>query len=62
MNAPRLAGLDSWYLATQLKHFRDGVRGDQRADQHGQQMVAMASILKDDRAINDVLAYISTLE
>jgi cytochrome c oxidase subunit 2 len=62
MGAPRLAGMESGYLATQLKHFRDGLRGTHRGDQHGQQMAAMASILGGDRAIDDVIAYIATLE
>lgn len=62
MHAPRLAGTDSWYLTTQLEHFRSGIRGTHRDDQYGQQMVAMANILSDKRAIRDVVAYIDTLE
>src|SRR5690606_41609415 len=62
MGAPRLAGMDPGYMATQLKHFREGIRGAHRDDQHGQQMVAMASILGVDQAIDDVIAYIATLQ
>ena len=62
MGAPRLAGMDPGYMATQLKHFREGIRGTHRDDQHGQQMVAMASILGGDQAIDDVIAYIATLQ
>ncbi|MFA5547243.1 MAG: c-type cytochrome [Porticoccaceae bacterium] len=62
MGAPRLAGMDPGYMATQLKHFREGIRGAHRDDQHGQQMVAMASILGGDQAIDDVIAYIATLQ
>src|SRR5690606_13314122 len=37
-NAPRLQGMNDWYLATQLKNFRDGVRGAHPQDIHGGQM------------------------
>jgi cytochrome c oxidase subunit 2 len=62
MGAPRLAGMASGYLATQLKNFRDGLRGSHRDDQYGQQMAAMASILGGNSAIDDVVAYIATLD
>lgn len=60
--APRLAGMQSNYIATQLKHFREGIRGYHPDDKYGQQMAAMAYILGGDQAINDVVSYISTLE
>ncbi|KJS09134.1 MAG: cytochrome C oxidase [Gammaproteobacteria bacterium BRH_c0] len=62
MHAPRLAGMSSWYLSTQLEHFRSGIRGTHKTDQYGQQMVAMANILNDSKAIGDVIAYIDTLD
>ncbi len=62
MGAPRLVGMDADYMATQLRHFRDGLRGAHRDDRHGQQMAAMAAILRTDQAIDDVVAYIATLE
>jgi cytochrome c oxidase subunit II len=60
-NAPRLKGMSDWYLATQLKHFRDGVRGSHPQDLYGAQMVLLAAILTDDAAINDLVAYIGKL-
>ena len=60
MNAPRVAGMTDWYLANQLRHFRDGVRGEHLQDFYGMQMGFMASNL-DDQKINDLLAYINTL-
>ena len=62
LNAPRLAGMTDWYMARQLEHFKSGVRGHQPGDLYGSQMAVMAAILKDDDAINDVLAYINTLD
>jgi len=60
-NAPRLAGMSDWYLARQLHNFQQGIRGGHPQDFYGAQMGMMAKVLPDDRAINDVLAYIHTL-
>ncbi len=61
LNAPRQAGMSDWYLATQLNNFREGVRGRHRHDQYGLQMAMMAQLLRDDAAVNDVVAYVNTL-
>lgn len=58
MNAPRLNGLDDWYLKSQIAKFKNGTRGAHPADTYGAQMVPMAALLVDDRAVNDVIAYI----
>lgn len=60
-NGPRLAGLPDWYLERQLQNFRHGVRGRHRDDPYGNQMIEMAQVLVDDRAVQDVVAYITTL-
>ena len=62
VNAPRYAGMSDWYLARQLKNFKDGVRGAHPQDYYGMQMGFMGRTLKDEAAINDVVAYINTLE
>jgi cytochrome c oxidase subunit 2 len=59
--APRLAHMSDWYLARQLHNFQQGIRGAHPQDFTGAQMVLMAKILPDDRAINDLLAYIHTM-
>ncbi len=61
MNAPRTAGMSDWYIATQLHNFKQGIRGRHPDDLYGWQMAEMAKILKDDDAVNDVVAYINTL-
>ena len=61
VHAPKLAGMDDWYLARQLRHFRDKVRGAHPEDDLGHQMQLMVSVLGDDQAINDVAVYISGL-
>jgi cytochrome c oxidase subunit 2 len=62
MNAPRLAGRESWYLVRQLQNFKAGVRGSHPDDVYGRQMAPMAQILADAQAIDDVAAYLSGLE
>lgn len=60
-NAPRLAGMSDWYLKRQLEYFRDGVRGAHADDLYGLQMAMMAASLRNERAIDDVIAYINSL-
>jgi cytochrome c oxidase subunit 2 len=61
VNASRLAGMDDWYMARQLKNFRSGARGAHDLDKYGMQMNMMAAILRSDDRVNDVVAYINTL-
>jgi cytochrome c oxidase subunit 2 len=58
-NAPRIQGMSDWYMARQLKNFRDGVRGAHAQDVYGAQMGLIAGMLVDDAAIGDLLAYIN---
>jgi cytochrome c oxidase subunit 2 len=60
-NAPRLKGMSDWYMAAQLKNFRDGVRGAHADDLYGAQMAQMAAILGDDQSIRDLVAYVNGL-
>jgi cytochrome c oxidase subunit 2 len=60
-NAPGLKGMSDWYLVTQLKNFKQGIRGAHPKDLYGPQMASMAATLGDDQAINDLVAYINTL-
>jgi len=59
-NAPRLQGMSDWYMARQLKNFRDGVRGTHAQDIYGAQMALVAGMLNDDVAVGDVLAYLNS--
>ncbi|MEX2469734.1 MAG: c-type cytochrome [Pseudohongiellaceae bacterium] len=61
LNAPKLAGLQPWYIERQLDYFKQGVRGGE-GDNFGQQMVAFANMLADDAAVRNVAAYIATLD
>ncbi len=62
MKAPRLAGVKDWYLVGTLKKFKSGVRGSNPADPEDVMMHAMTATLADDKAIQDVVAYIETLK
>jgi len=61
LGAPRLAGIDSVYLARQYTNFRKGLRGSHPNDKLGKQMAAISKML-DVKAEQDVLAYIGTLK
>jgi cytochrome c oxidase subunit 2 len=61
LNAPGLAGMTDWYLVRQLQNFRAGIRGTHPGDAYGAQMQMMATILADEQAINDLVAYLNTL-
>ncbi|ETW99811.1 c-type cytochrome [Candidatus Entotheonella palauensis] len=60
-NAPRLAHQHDWYLLTQLKHFKAGIRGQPPRDTYGMQMRPVAGTLADEHAMQDVIAYIKSL-
>ena len=59
-NAPRLQGMSDWYMARQLRNFREGVRGTHAQDLYGAQMALVAGMLADDAAVGDVLAYLNS--
>jgi cytochrome c553 len=61
LQSPALAARSDWYLVTQLKNFRAGLRGADERDTYGAQMRAIVASLPDDKAITDVVAYINTL-
>lgn len=61
-NAPRLTGMSDWYMVTQLKNFKQGIRGAHSKDLYGAQMASMSAFMADDQAINDLVTYINTLK
>lgn len=60
LNAPALAGQSAGYLARQLQHFKEGIRGID-GDGPGQQMRPMAALLADQAAIDAVSNYLASL-
>ena len=61
LGGPRLSGQSDWYMVAQLKNFKNGMRAYDASDIYGMQMKPMAMVLADDKAIDDVVAYIDTL-
>lgn len=62
LDAPSLAGQHDVYLLSQIEKFRSGARGQHPEDTFGQIMTEQARTLADDQAVEDVVAFISTLE
>lgn len=58
--APAIAGLQKEYIARQVRHFRDQVRGSHIEDVPGHRMRPMARMLNDEM-IEAVAGYLSTL-
>ena len=58
--APRLAGMDEWYVARQLEAFKLGWRGVHPDDAGGHEMRPMAAILSDEE-IDEVSAYVAAV-
>jgi cytochrome c553 len=61
MGAPTLAGQADWYMYTQLKKFKSGMRGAHPDDAMGAQMAAMSQTLADSTAMLDVVSYVRKL-
>lgn len=57
IEAPRLAGMEAWYLKRQLENFRTGVRGTHGEDTQGISMRPMATKLSDD-SIADIVDWV----
>lgn len=61
LGAPAIAGMEPGYLATQMKHFRDGVRGNSLTDLYGRQMSLIAALFHDDEDIEALATYIAAM-
>jgi cytochrome c553 len=59
--APSIAGLDAWYIETQIGKFRDNERAAHFDDIAGMRMRPMARWLRSDADIKSVAAYVATL-
>lgn len=61
VGAPRLAGIESWYLERQIASFRDGLRGHVDGDVAGNRMALMAQAVDSERELGDLLTWIDSL-
>ena len=49
IKAPRLSGMEVWYVEQQLENFSKGIRGAHENDDIGVEMRPMAAVLSDDQ-------------
>lgn len=61
LNTPSLVGLSADYIKRQHVNFNTGLRGTHADDRFGRQMAMMAGTMKDEKTLNDVIAYINSL-
>ena len=61
VQAPRLAGIEDWYLMRQLQNFRNGIRGVHQGDVDGAAMQAAVATLSDEN-IADIVEWATSLE
>lgn len=61
IQAPRLAGMEDWYLQRQLELFRSGLRGRHQQDIEGLAMQPMAAKLTDS-SIEEIVAWVGSWE
>ena len=62
VSAPKIAGLEEWYIINQLTKFRTGLRGANRSDETGKTMAPLSRMLRDEQAIAHLAAHLSRLE
>jgi cytochrome c oxidase subunit 2 len=58
IDAPRLSGMESWYVENQLRAFKKGWRGKHERDVVGMEMQPMAAALTDEQ-IKEVSAFVA---
>lgn len=60
VDAPRLNGMEPWYVRNQLDAFRNGWRGTNPADLTGMEMHPQATVLSAD-AVEDAVAFVAAV-
>ncbi len=60
--APAIAGMERWYIKSQLRKFMRGIRGTHTEDHSGKRMRPMALDLTTDENLQLVAEYVASLE
>ena len=60
-HAPALAGQPAWYIAGQLRAFRNGWRGHEKDDFIARQMALFAEVLPSEEALDAIAEYVASL-
>jgi cytochrome c oxidase subunit 2 len=61
IEAPAIAGMDAWYVESQLEKFKTGLRGAHPDDISGMRMRPMSMTLKSDDDIVAVAAFVASM-
>jgi len=60
IRAPKISGMEPWYLRRQLEAFRAGMRGTHPEDSAGNEMQPIGVRLRDEAAIEAAVAYVAS--
>lgn len=61
LGAPNIAGMEAWYLNTQLENFASGKRGTKPGDSYGAQMRAGSGAVNTPAKRASIVAYVAKL-
>lgn len=61
IRAPKLSGMEPWYLERQLENFAAGIRGKAGADGPGQEMAPVGLRVKQENTLAAAVAWVATL-
>ncbi|MAP94980.1 MAG: hypothetical protein CMK07_08530 [Ponticaulis sp.] len=61
IGAPKLNGLNDWYLRHQLGAFMNNIRASNTDNRGAQMMRVMATTIPDEQAVEDLVAYLTSL-
>ena len=62
IRAPKLSGMEPWYLARQLENFASGARGSSPGDASGHEMRPVGSRLREAGEIEAAVKFIGTMK
>ncbi len=62
LNSPKLTAINDWYLERQVLNFKKGIRGSHGDDKFGAQMKQIAGTTEEGQMLNDIIAYIHSVE
>jgi cytochrome c oxidase subunit 2 len=62
IRAPKISGMETWYLARQLENFASGARGVPPEDAAGHEMGPVGWRLKTEGSLDGAVKFIGTLE
>jgi cytochrome c553 len=62
IRAPKISGMEPWYIRRQLEAFRDGLRGTHPDDAAGHEMQPVGVRLRDNTGIDAAIKYVAGFE